>query len=547
MPPKLPLHKKPLAVMLLPAAIVILLANLLIPDPDPDDPLAVIEKASACENDDVLNREYRKLIDQDFFNVEYHRGYINSRSGLPHEAGAEGELDDDRIRREYEGYAADPDPRVADIGHYGLGYFYASEDDHQKAKAYFLQVENRSLKYLNSSLGYVCLKLKEYDAAKEHFYEEIRLKGNLRGAYSYLGRTLLETRQYDELERLVDTPEAQEHVSAGIIRLNHLVQREYGQYLLDAFDLTDFTYPGLLCALLILLAWFFYLRRVDVFEPEKMGHLLLTLLLGMAFSTLTTPLYDVSWVYLGFRLTGSYPRDLLFCIFGIGLIEETLKIVPVFIILKSTRAINESVDYFIYASVSALGFAFMENLLYFHESGLTSVSGRAFTAVSAHMALSSVAIYGLFWAVYRKKTRRYPYFALSFAAACAIHGIYDFWLVAEGMEEAVVFLSALVWICLVNGYGRIINAALHQSEYMPERASTLVNATNYLVYTLAGIILLEYVTVALKFGPQNANHGFLGKVILFLFMLTIFLVRPLGSFEIRERKWIPLFGKKDPT
>ncbi len=75
------------------------------------------------------------------------------------------------------------------------------------------------------------LKLKQYELAKEHLYEEIRHGGNLDGAYSNLGRTLLETKEYDELDRLIGTPKAREHVPGGIIRLNHLVQGEYGQVL----------------------------------------------------------------------------------------------------------------------------------------------------------------------------------------------------------------------------------------------------------------------------------------------------------------------------
>lgn len=544
------LHKNPLARMLLPAGMIILLANLFIPNPDPDDSSAVIEKAWACGNHAVLEKEYEKLIQGDFFNVAYHRGYIKSHSRTFKREDAEGKGDsDDAVRKRYDGFAADSDGSISDIGYYGLGYFYLCRDDYERAETYYRKVGNKSLKYLNSSLGYVYLKLKRYELAKRHFYEEIRHGGNLDGAYSNLGRTLLETKEYDELDRLIGTPNARGHVPGGIIQLNHLIQGEYGRYFLRAFDVTDFTYPGLICAFLILLAWFFYLRQLDVFEPEKIGHLLLTLLLGMLFSTLTTPLYDSLWVYLGFRLTGDHLNDLLFCILGIGVIEEALKIAPVLIIMKWTNAINESIDFIIYASVSALGFAFMENLLYFDESGLTSVSGRAFTAVLLHMSVSSFVMYGLFCATYRKERgdgqkekAGYLYFALSFGIACAIHGIYDFWLVAEGIGLWAL-MAPLVHICVVDRYGRVINTAINQSEFMPMRPDKLVDASDYLVYALAGIVLLEYVTLALKFGPQNANHVFMIKVIV-LFIVLIIIMRRLGSFEIRRRKWIPLFGRK---
>jgi len=253
-------------------------------------------------------------------------------------------------------------------------------------------------------------------------------------------------------------------------------------------------------------------------------------------------LYDFCRVVVGFDITGERLNDLLFCILGIGVIEEAVKIVPVFIILKATDEINESIDFIIYASTSALGFAFMENLLYFNEAGLTSVAGRGFICVLLHMSLSSFVIYGLFYAIYRKGKGRYRYLAVSFGVAAAVHGLYDFWLVSEGMR-LLTLLSPVVFICVVYGYGRVVKAALHQSEFLPEQRTTLVDTTAYLVYALTGIVLLQYVTLAWNFGPQNANHGFIPTLIVCFIVLWI-ITKNLGSFEIRGRQWFPPLGPR---
>ena len=84
----------------------------------------------------------------------------------------------------------------------------------------------------------------------------------------------------------------------------------------------------------------------------------------MLFAELCTLLYDFFDYSLGFKKSGEVVNDLFYCVFGIGLIEETVKIIPFLLMLKFSRQINESIDYVIYASVSALGFAFMENLIY---------------------------------------------------------------------------------------------------------------------------------------------------------------------------------------
>ena len=60
-----------------------------------------------------------------------------------------------------------------------------------------------------------------------------------------------------------------------------------------------------------------------------------------------------------------------------------------------------------------------------------------------------------------------------------------------------------------------------------------------------GIVLLEYLTLAWHFGTQNANQNYLIKVGVELVVLLI-IMKNMGSLEVGEREWIPLFGRK-PT
>ena len=52
---------------------------------------------------------------------------------------------------------------------------------------------------------------------------------------------------------------------------------------------------GFIASLFILLAWLFYLRQVDIYEPEKWGHILLTLFLSMCSIWLIYPINDILW------------------------------------------------------------------------------------------------------------------------------------------------------------------------------------------------------------------------------------------------------------
>ena len=103
-----------------------------------------------------------------------------------------------------------------------------------------------------------------------------------------------------------------------------------------------------------MLCWLFYLRKIDIYEPEKWKHILLIFILGIIFSEFTFLLSDLNSRFTGFNLNGGVVNDLLYCIIGIGVIEELVKILPVIIILKYTRAINEPVDYLVYVTTAPL-------------------------------------------------------------------------------------------------------------------------------------------------------------------------------------------------
>lgn len=83
--------------------------------------------------------------------------------------------------------------------------------------------------------------------------------------------------------------------------------------------------------------------------------------------------------------------------YGRGLIES---------MQANYREANEfySHDVLIYASVSALGFAFIENVLYFDVVGPHVIVGRALSSVLMHMALSTLALYGFMLGHFRRRT-----------------------------------------------------------------------------------------------------------------------------------------------
>ena len=67
--------------VVIPSVCLIVVVNVLLSEHHESNPQKAIEVALASGNNAGAKAEYRKLIQDNFFKVEYHRGYIGSHSG----------------------------------------------------------------------------------------------------------------------------------------------------------------------------------------------------------------------------------------------------------------------------------------------------------------------------------------------------------------------------------------------------------------------------------------------------------------------------------
>lgn len=531
--------------VVLPAAAVILAVNLFgyFHAASLQDKLA---KALVAGNHRAALPLYQSLIATDFYRVDYHWGYLQCHNTLAGQARRNGSHYLDSARQEYRTHTRSQEAAAADIGWYGLGFLASLQNDYPAAIEAFGRVRNRDLPYLNNSLGYVFLQLDDRERAKAAFRREIELDGFCAGAYANLAQLHYLEKDFETLEQMIADATVRPYVPGQIRRISAMKTGRLWGYLADSMRIDYVTVFGLVAAAVVLALWFQYLRGLDVFEPEPLRALLLALGLGMGFSTLCVVWYDIFDVALGLRLGDGLWRDLLYCIAGIGLVEETLKIIPFLLMLRVSRQVDESLDYIIYAGMSALGFAFMENLIYFQDPGLGSIVSRTFSAVLMHMSLTVFSAYGLFYAKYRMQGRgRGVYFALTFAAACLVHGLYDFWLLAEDLSGPFRLISLAILLVCVQGFSNMIKNGLNQSEYNPDATERIEHRTQYLVYFLSAVFLLQYVLLAVRCGAENANLG-IAQSAAFLYIPLLVVFGNLGTIRIQKSRWIPLFGRPKP-
>jgi hypothetical protein len=182
--------------------------------------------------------------------------------------------------------------------------------------------------------------------------------------------------------------------------------------------------------------------------------------------------------------------------------------------------------------------------MYFNTPGLHTISGRAFSAVMMHLALTSIAVYGLMLGIYKYKKHAALLFLCTFLIACALHGLYDFWLVGKGVIRDFSMISYLILLFLVQIFGRMLNNALNLSVFFSRTAIPKLHVlTGFLSVSLSYVLLVQYVIIAARFGVQNANMS-LVKSIAVSWVMILLIVANLSRFRVEKNLLLPLIEKR---
>ena len=419
---------------------------------------------------DEAEKCYLKLIQTDSFNIDYHHQYIINHFNIP-KLIRQGKSNfvsrnDQKIYDYYYQKTLLDNTVQNDIGYYGMGLIDSYADHNSNAINNFNNVSNPSLKYLNNSMGYIYKESHHYNSAVRYFYIEIENKGNLDGAYNNIAEICIEIRKTAFLQKYMSDSAIHKYITYNNSRVAYYLlgmPSGYIKTVLKRFT-GNVNSSGFLGAFIILVCWLFFLQQIDIYEKEKWIYLLLTCCMGMLFTFGTFIITDFLNESLQFKLNGNLLNDFFYCVFGIGSVEELLKFIPVIIMMKFSKQINEPIDYIIYASASALGFAFIENLMYFNESSLYLIHIRALSAVITHMFNSSLIAYGIILWRYKNGGDKYAYLLFAYLIASASHGFYDFWLLSDSVNSLSIVTIVFMLFTFIM-YNTFISNALNNSSY----------------------------------------------------------------------------------
>lgn len=220
-----------------------------------------------------------------------------------------------------------------------------------------------------------------------------------------------------------------------------------------------------MAAAISVIVWIDYFRKIDVFESERILHLLIALGIGCGTPYLCLEVYSV-FDYFNFHENGEMVNDLIYSILGIGLNEELSKIAGAILAFRILRKhINESIDYMIYAGMVALGFSLVENFMYIERFGIDIVTTRSFYSVLEHIINTSIITYGYFRFKIFGRGKTLINTIVAVLAAISSHGLFDYFIVNPHFAYFSPVLVIIVYLIGINFWISMLNNAINYSSY----------------------------------------------------------------------------------
>ncbi len=401
------------------------------------------------------------------------------------------------------------DEGLEDLALLFRGFYFLKKDNTDSVFALLKSIENQQLKYFNLFAGIAHFH-KDNDSTGFHFLSEEILNpaGAKEEAFDMLTKYLQESEAAPAMLQALALPEAARAIPIDVQRRVVYLNGKFGSYarivvrkVVAATDPVEMIAAGL-----ILLTWLVYIIKLAFFKPVSIVSVVAILILTIICTPLTFLLHDYLQYNVGWlnEIT-SHGRLFLYSVFRIGALEELVKIFPVLFFISFRRNPIEPIHYIIFASAAALGFAFLENLLYFDDNYGFIIHGRALTAVVGHMIFSTIFVYGFMLSRHKASNlHQFLLVPLFWLLSAIAHGIYDYLLFAELylFFYMFFFLILRVWIAMITNANNQSPGFTYKVDFNVRRIQF------YLAISLTGILMFEYFLVALNMGTIAANESF---------------------------------------
>jgi RsiW-degrading membrane proteinase PrsW (M82 family) len=286
--------------------------------------------------------------------------------------------------------------------------------------------------------------------------------------------------------------------------------------------------------------WLSYFKRIDILEQERVIDLSLAFAIGYLTPSLAL------WVYnflerLGINFNGHLVNDFLYAVLGVGLTEELVKLVGVFIAFKLLKKrINEPLDYLIFAGVVALGFSVRENFIYYNNYGSHIITGRTLISCLTHIINTSICVYGIYRFSIFHKGNTYVNSMIAISIAVGSHGLFDFFLTQPIIGNATPFLATLVYLVGINFWIQMMNNCINFSPFFDyKKISTLTKLHISILFWYAVLLAIEFSYSFYYKGLLFAAKDLLQNILKEGVLISIVLLR-ISRLKINKRHYFPV-------
>ena len=297
-------------------------------------------------------------------------------------------------------------------------------------------------------------------------------------------------------------------------------------------------------AVIIACVWLFFLGRLNkVFRPKPVKPVIIAFLLGCLSTLILLGLQEVFGRGFGDVTDGSL-RCFIQAFLYIGIPEEIIKIVPLVIILVAFDYISEPVDYMVLACASALGFATIENTLYFFNFGPELYFPRGLISSLVHICLTGITVYGIILGEYRyARPHVLVWFLITLVVASLLHAMHDFLLFSvDSVSKWLFVLSLILYLSMVETWTVMMNNSLNQSPWFNRHRYVDAFLLQKILLAGFGIILaFQWQVSVIMMGIVDA---FISQVLVFLISGLLFAVVSfrVSRFKLLQDHWFSLFS-----
>lgn len=223
-------------------------------------------------------------------------------------------------------------------------------------------------------------------------------------------------------------------------------------------------------------------------------------------------------MWLKRRLSLAESADLIegtrFFVLGVGLPEEGAKLLCFAPLVAALLWVRGDLIAMFTAGATGLGFAFVENVSYFHWSRGQEAVGRYLTANPLHMTLTGLAGLALYRAA-RDPKGWGPQVLLAFGLVVVAHGLYDAAIVVPAFGDFSI-LGSIIFALVVYQFFRELR------ELRPKSSETVSLSATF----LAGVSMVTaatFVFVSWQVGFHRACDALAMQVLATSLMVYLFL------------------------